>query len=136
MLKVYADSVGELNIHLLENCPLAMSIGKQVAQGRTFIWQHGEKPFICLDHKQCKVTCPIQHRWYAGRVQHHVPIFSIETGNSSYAKSSNEQMPAIAEEAAEESQTALPCAYDQGAVQSTVKSATRGQGSVYVPHTH
>ena len=33
---------------------------------------------------------------------------------SSYAMSSNAQMPAIAEEAAEENQTALPCAYDQG----------------------
>lgn len=37
VLKLYADSVGELNVHLLENCPLAMSIGRQVAQDRAFV---------------------------------------------------------------------------------------------------
>ena len=83
ILELYASSIGELNIHLLENCPLAMSIGRQVAQGRTFVWQPGERPFICLDHKQCTVTCPIEQRWYATRVQHHVPIFAIEPGNNS-----------------------------------------------------
>ena len=33
MLKVYADSVGELNIHLLENCPL--NVHRQAGSTRT-----------------------------------------------------------------------------------------------------
>ena len=91
ILKLYVNSIGELNlnVHLFENCPLAMSVGRQVAQGRTFVWQPGERPFICLDHKQWTVTCPIEQRWYATRVQHHVPIFAIEPGSSLSPQSKN-----------------------------------------------
>ena len=76
-LRIYAKSVGDLNLHLLKNCPLAMSIGKQVSKGRTFVWEHGKVPFIALDHKKCRVWCPTEHRWYARRVQNDVPIFSL-----------------------------------------------------------
>ena len=41
-LELYARSVGELQLHLLKRCPLAMSIGKQVSSGRTFIGDTGE----------------------------------------------------------------------------------------------
>ena len=76
-MRIYADKVGALNLHLLQSCPLAMSIGRQVAKGRTFVWQHGKTPFIALDHKKCRVWCPPEARWYAKRVQHHVPIFEV-----------------------------------------------------------
>ena len=79
-LKLYAKRVGDLKLHLLENCPLAMSIGQQIKRGRTFIWRHGEAPYIVLDHKKlkCTVWCPLGHRWYAKRVRNNVPIFAIE----------------------------------------------------------
>ena len=77
-LKLYAKRVGDLKLHLLEHCPLAMSIGQQIKRGRTFIWRHGEAPYIVLDHKRCRVWCPLEHRWYAKRVQNNVPIFAIE----------------------------------------------------------
>ena len=77
-LRVYAKDVGDLNMHLLKNCPLAMSIGKQVGKGRTFVWQHGKVPFIALDHKKCRVWCPVENRWYAKRIQNDVPIFSLQ----------------------------------------------------------
>ena len=64
--RIYAKSVGDLNLHLLKNCPLAMSIGKQVSKGRTFVWEHGKVPFIALDHKKCRVWSP-----------NDVPIFSL-----------------------------------------------------------
>jgi len=35
-------NVGEFNVHLLSNYPMALSIGKQVAKGRTFVWQQGK----------------------------------------------------------------------------------------------
>ena len=76
-MRIYADKVGALNLHLLQNCPLAMSIGRQVAKGKTFVWQHGKTSFIALDHKRCRVWCPPEARWYAKRVQHHLPIFAV-----------------------------------------------------------
>ncbi len=64
-MRVYAKHVGELNLHLLKNCPLAMSIGKI--------------PFIALDHRKCRVWCPVEERWYARRVQNNVPIFALQS---------------------------------------------------------
>ena len=63
-----------------EHCPLAMSIWQQIKRGQTFIWRHGEAPYIVLDHKKlkCTVWCPLGHRWYAKRVRNNVPIFAIE----------------------------------------------------------
>lgn len=77
-LKLYCKELGELNLHLLSNCPMALSIGKQVARGRTFIWQHGQKPYIALNHRRCRVWCPADNRHYAQRVQNNVPIFAVE----------------------------------------------------------
>ena len=78
-LRMYTKELGDFNIHLLSSCPMALSIGKQVSRGRTFIWQHGQKPYIALDHRKCRVWCPKENRWYADRVQHNVPIFSIQS---------------------------------------------------------
>ena len=77
-LRVYTKELGDFHIHLLESCPMALSIGRQVSRGRTFIWQHGQKPYIALDHRRCRVWCPSENRWYANRVQNHVPIFSVD----------------------------------------------------------
>eukprot|EP00435_Cladocopium_sp_Y103_P012816 s2775_g3.t1 len=57
---------------------MALSIGKQVAKGRTFIWEHGKKPYVALDHRRCRVWCPIDNRYYARRVQNNVSIFAVE----------------------------------------------------------
>ena len=80
-LKIYNNNkgLGDFNMHLLSNCPMALSIGRQVAIGRTFVWEHGKKPFIALNHRRCRVFCPLENRWYADRVQHHVPIFRIDS---------------------------------------------------------
>ena len=78
-LKIYNKGLGDFNMHLLSNCPMALSIGRQVAKGRTFVWEHGKKPFIALNHRRCRVFCPLENRWYADRVQHHVPIFRIDS---------------------------------------------------------
>ena len=91
-LKLYAQRVGDLKLHLLEHCPLAMSIGRQIKKGRTFIWRHGEAPYIVLNHKKCKIWCPLKHRWYAKRVQNNVPIFAIEP-----QQLENEAVPAVAD---------------------------------------
>ena len=77
-LRVYCENLGELHMHLLSSCPMALSIGRQVSKGKTFIWEHGQKPYLALNHRRCRVWCPRDNRWYAKRVQHNVPIFAIE----------------------------------------------------------
>ena len=72
-LRVYTK-----DIHLLESCPMALSIGRQVSRGHTFIWQHGHKPYIALNHRRCRIWCPSENRWYANRVQNKIPIFAID----------------------------------------------------------
>ena len=53
-------------------------IGKQDSRGRVFTWRHGEKSYLVTDHRKCEVWCPLEHRWYAKRVQNNVPIFALE----------------------------------------------------------
>ena len=36
-LALYAKAIGKLQIHMLDSCPLALSIGKRVRKGATFI---------------------------------------------------------------------------------------------------
>ena len=78
-LRVYTKELGDLHIHILESCPMALSIGRQVSRGRTFMWQHGQKPYIALDHRRCRVWCHSENRWYANGVQNNVPIFAIDS---------------------------------------------------------
>ena len=78
-LRVYTKELGDFHIHLLESCPMALSIGRQVSRGRTFIWQHGQKPYIALDHRRCRLCCPSENRWCANRVQNNVPFFAIDS---------------------------------------------------------
>ena len=77
-LRVYTKDLGAFHIHLLESCPMALSIGRQVSRGHTFIWQYGHKPYIALNHRRCRVWCPSENRWYANRIQNKIPIFAID----------------------------------------------------------
>ena len=61
-LRVYTKDLGDFHIHLLESCPMALSIGRQVSRGRAFIWQRGHKPYIALNHRRCCVWCPSENR--------------------------------------------------------------------------
>ena len=61
-LRVYTKDLGDFHIHLLESCPMALSIGRQVSRRRAFIWQRGHKPYIALNHRRCCVWCPSENR--------------------------------------------------------------------------
>jgi len=113
-LRVYNKELGDFHIHLLESCPMALSIGQQVSRGRTFIWQHGHKPYIALNHRRCRVWCPSENRWYANRVQNNVPIFAIDSPlkpgkvNKDETKHTHLEQPvACADLDAEDSRTAF-----------------------------
>ena len=77
-----------------------MSIGKQVSRGRTFIWRHGEKPYPVTDHRKCTAWCPLEHRWYAKRVQNNVPIFALEPQQDMTSKALEAEPDGEAQEAA------------------------------------
>ena len=78
-LRVYTKEQSDFHIHILESCPMALWIGRQVSRGHTFIWQHGQKPYIALGHRRCRVWCHSENRWYANRVQNDVTIFAIDS---------------------------------------------------------
>ena len=82
VLSGWAGNIGELQVHLLKSCPLAMSIGKQIKNGRTFIWEFGKTPYIALNHKKCRVWCPLENRWFASRVKYDVPVFNVDLPGS------------------------------------------------------
>ena len=85
-VNLWAQALGSMQVHLLKDCPLAMSIGRQVRKGRTFVWEHGKVPYIALNHRKCCIWCPLENRWYASRVKNDVPMFSIgldQAGNAS-----------------------------------------------------
>ena len=82
VLSGWAGNIGELQVHLLKSCPLAMSIGKQIKKGRTFIWEFGKTPYIALNHKKCRVWCPLENRWFASRVKYDVPVFNVDLPGS------------------------------------------------------
>ena len=81
VLSGWAGNIGEL-LHLLKSCPLAMSIGKQIKKGRTFIWEFKKTPYIGLNHKKCRVWCPLENRWFASRVKNDVPVFNVDLPGS------------------------------------------------------
>ena len=82
VLSGWAGNIGELQVHLLTSCPRAMSIGKQIKKGRTFMWEFGKTPHIALNHKKCRVWCPLENRWFASRVKYDVPVFNVDLPGS------------------------------------------------------
>jgi len=99
-LRMYTKDLGDFHIHLLESCPMAFLIGRQ----------HGQKPFIALDRRRCRVWCPSENRRFANRVQNNVPIFAIDSPlkpgrvNRDSAQCAHLEQPATrAEESTEDS---------------------------------
>ncbi len=66
-------------MHLLKNCPLAISVGEEVSKGYAFIWSPSlfSKPFFA-NAKYVKVSCPKSRRYEAEYVKDNVPHFSIK----------------------------------------------------------
>ena len=64
-------------MHLLPKCPLAISIGEEVAKGYTFIWTPALNPYFA-NAKDVKISCPKTRRFEADYVKGHVPHFSIK----------------------------------------------------------
>ena len=102
---------GTSNFYLLEQCPLALSIGQQVLEReRAFIWQHTELPYLVKDHTKLKILCPQDNKIYATRVSENVPVFncnftlapgmtaSVNPGGPAQSSGRQQQLPVIAAE--------------------------------------
>ena len=62
--------------YMLDQCPLAMSMGEIVNENSMpFIWIPGELPYHVSDKSKVRVLCKERHKLRAHRVQDNVPIF-------------------------------------------------------------
>jgi hypothetical protein len=70
-------------MHLLKDCPLALSIGEEVSKGYAFVWTPSlfNKPFFA-NSKYVKVQCPKSRRHEADYVRNNVPHFSVKLDGS------------------------------------------------------
>ena len=70
-------------MHLLKDCPLALSIGEEVSKGYAFVWTPSlfNKPFFA-NSKYAKVQCPKSRRYEADYVRNNVPHFSVKLDGS------------------------------------------------------
>ena len=63
-------------MHLLENCPLALSVGEEVGKGLSFVWTPSLPPYFA-DAKHVRVSCPRSRKFEAEYVRSNVPYFKI-----------------------------------------------------------
>ena len=75
---IQSKELGSTNFYLLKDCPLALSIGLQIAMRRAFIWCPDTLPYIVKDPSKLRIWCPEDNRIYASKVEHHVPIFNCD----------------------------------------------------------
>ena len=82
-----SPALGTAEAYLLEDCPVAISMGKTVmGRNMPFIWVHPDLPYHCTGPSQLKITCPRKHRRYADRVEENTPIWKETVKLSCYNK--------------------------------------------------
>jgi hypothetical protein len=67
---------GGRTMHLLQDCPLALSVGEEVDKGFAFVWTPSLPPYFA-DAKHVRVSCPKSRRYEAEHVKSNVPYFKI-----------------------------------------------------------
>ena len=77
-LKYTAPLAGRGEAYVLDDAPVAFSMGQIVNSGYPLIWMPGEKPFHVTNSKKLKVICPMRFRFYADHVNENVPFFKEE----------------------------------------------------------
>ncbi len=75
-IRVKTLGAGDTILHLFKNCPMAISVGEEVAKGHAFIWLPKLKPYFA-NAKYVRVSCPKTRRYEAAYVTHNVPHFKI-----------------------------------------------------------
>jgi hypothetical protein len=75
-LAVKTFGPGGRTMHLLQDCPLALSVGEEVDKGFAFVWTPSLPPYFA-DAKHVKISCPKSRRYEAEHVKSNVPYFKI-----------------------------------------------------------
>ena len=71
-----ADNMSFANRYIFDNCPLVRSTGLDVTSGKAFVWLPDSLPFFVKDPSQLQTVCHEENRFYATRIEEHVPIFT------------------------------------------------------------
>ena len=88
-----ADNMSFANHYILDNCPLVRSTGLDVTSGKAIVWLPNCLPFFVKDPSQLQVICPEENRFYATRVEEHVPIFTSQVKFANGAVSEVDAFP-------------------------------------------
>ena len=75
-IEVKTQGIGSTPMHLLNTCPLAMSVGEEVNKGYAFIWSRKSPPFFAREN-HVRISCPMTKRHEAAFVRSNVPHFKI-----------------------------------------------------------
>ena len=67
-LNIKTQVAGSTMMHLLENCPLALSVGEEVNKGYAFVWTPTMKPYFA-EAKIVTVRCPKSRRYEAASLR-------------------------------------------------------------------
>ena len=70
----HGSSFGTFEHRILDNCPIARSLGEVVNSGRPFIWLPNELPFFGESVEKVQVAC-VGQRLTADRIEENVPVF-------------------------------------------------------------
>ena len=76
-IEVKTQGAGSTTMHLLQDCPLALSVGEEVSKGHAFIWMPRVKPWFA-NAKYVRVSCPKSRRNEAAYVRSNVPHFKVQ----------------------------------------------------------
>ena len=75
-IEMKTQGAGSTTMHLLQECPLALSVGEEVSKGHAFVWMPKVKPWFA-NAKYVKVSCPKSRRNEAAYVKSNVPHFKV-----------------------------------------------------------
>ena len=75
-MKIKTQEAGDATLHLFKGCPMAISVGEEVAKAHAFIWLPSLKPYFA-NVKHVRVSCPKTRRYEAAYVNHNVPHLKV-----------------------------------------------------------
>ncbi|CAE6955300.1 GIP [Symbiodinium natans] len=104
-----SDNMPLANHYMLDNCPVVRSTGLDVESGKAFIWLPGSLPFFVHDVSKLRIDCAEEARFYATRIDEHVPIFTSKVQFVHGVAASADSLEGSGEESREPSR---PVAHD------------------------
>ena len=80
-LKIKTQGRDETIMHLLQDSPMAFSVGEAISRGNTLVWQPQVMPYFA-PAKYVRVSCPKSRRYEAACVKQNVPHWRVRLSNA------------------------------------------------------